>query len=55
MKIKYLFELVQYFVITEIISGIELIIWFQFRDFFISLMYLENDVFNIGKGIIFAL
>lgn len=55
MKIRHLFELVQYFVITEIISGAELLIWFQFREFFVSLMTLENDVFGIRYGIIFAL
>ena len=55
MKIRYLFELIWYFIITEIISVIELIVWFIFKDFFISLMPLENDVFGVRYGIVFAL
>lgn len=55
VKILKLFNLITCLIKTEIISGVELIILFKFRDFFISLMNLENDVFGIKYGIAFAL
>lgn len=55
IKISKLFSLIIYFVKTEIISGIELIIWFGFRDLFTSLMNLENDFFGIRHGVLFVL
>lgn len=55
MKLYYLFKLIKYFVVTEIISGIEIVSWFQFRNFFISLMNLENDKLGIKYAIPFIL
>ena len=55
MRIKCLFQLVYYFIITEIVGGIELVIWFSFRDLFISFMNLENDVFGIKYIVPFIL
>jgi len=51
MSIKYLFQLIWYFIITEFVALIELAIWLQFKDFFISLMNLENDVFGIKYAV----
>ena len=51
MKIRYLFQLIGYFIITEMVSAIELILWLQFREFFVSLMSLENDVFGIRYAV----
>ncbi len=51
MKIKYLFQLIWYFIITEIVALIDLAVWLQFKDFFISLMNLENDVFGIKYAV----
>ena len=51
MKIKYLFQLIGYFIITEIVTIIELAVWLQFQDFFISLMNIENDVFGIQHAV----
>jgi hypothetical protein len=51
MKIKYLFQLIWYFIITEIVAVIDLAVWLQFKDFFISLMNLENDVFGIKYAV----
>ena len=55
MKLKYLFQIIRYFVITEIIAIVDLAIWLQFRDFFVSLMNLENDVFGIKYAVPFLL
>ena len=55
MKIKYLIQLIRYFIITEIISGIELIVLLHFKEFFISLINLENDVLGIRYIIPFLL
>jgi len=55
IKIKYLLHLIWYFIVTEIISGVELVIWLQFNDFFQSLKYLENDVFGIRYMLPFTL
>ena len=55
MRVKYLSQLIWYFIITEIISVIELVVWLQFKDFFISLINLENDVFGIRYAISFVL
>jgi len=33
------------------VALIELAIWLQFKDFFISLMNLENDVFGIKYAV----
>ena len=51
MKIKYLFQLIWYFIITEIIGTIDLVVWLQFKDFFVGLMNLENDVFGIKYAV----
>ena len=51
MQIKYLFQLIWYFIITEIVAIIDLAVWLQFKDFFISLMNLENDVFGIKYAV----
>lgn len=51
MRIKYLFQLIGYFIITEIVALIDLAVWLQFKDFFISLMNLENDVFGIKYAV----
>ena len=51
MRIKYLFQLIWYFIITELITIIDLAVWLQFKDFFISLMNLENDVFGIKYAV----
>jgi len=40
-----------YFIITEIVAVIDLAVWLQFKDFFISLMNLENDVFGIKYAV----
>ena len=39
--------MIWYFIITEIVAIIDLAVWLQFKDFFISLMNLENDVLGI--------
>lgn len=51
MQIQYLFQLIGYFIITEIVALIDLAVWLQFKDFFISLMNLENDVFGIKYAV----
>jgi hypothetical protein len=51
MQIKYLFQLIWYFIITEIIAIIELTVWLQFKEFFIGMMNIENDVFGIKYAI----
>ena len=51
MRIRYLFQLMWYFIITEIIGIIDLAIWLQFKDFFVGLMNLENDVFGIKYAV----
>ena len=51
MRIKYLFQLIWYFIITEIIGTIDLVVWLQFKDFFVGLMNLENDVFGIKYAV----
>ena len=51
MKLVYLFQIIWYFIITEIIAIIELAVWLQFKDFFISLVNLENDVFGIKYAV----
>ena len=51
MQIKYLFQLIWYFIITEIVALMDFAVWFQFKDFFISLMNLENDVFGIKYAV----
>ncbi|MBS3149683.1 hypothetical protein J4455_03240 [Candidatus Woesearchaeota archaeon] len=51
MRFKYLFQVIWYFIITEIITIIDLAVWLQFKDFFISLIHLENDVFGIKYAI----
>jgi len=51
MQIKYLFQLIWYFIITEIVALIDLAVWLQFKDFFIGLMNLENDVFGIKYAV----
>ena len=51
MQIKYLFQLIWYFIITEIVAIIDLAVWLQFKDFFISLMNLENDVFGMKYAV----
>lgn len=55
MRINYLFQLMYYFIITEIIGVVELAIWLLFRDFFRSLMNLENDIFGIKYAVPFIL
>ncbi len=47
MRVKYLLQLFWYFIVTEIVSGIELAIWLRFRESFLNLMNLENDVFGV--------
>ena len=47
--------MIWYFIITELITIIDLAVWLQFKDFFISLMNLENDVFGIKYAIPFLL
>ena len=51
MQIKYLFQLIWYFIITELVALIDLAVWLQFKDFFIGLMNLENDVFGIKYAV----
>ena len=51
MRFKYLFQVIWYFIITEIITIIDLAVWLQFKDFFISLIHLENDVFGIKYAV----
>ena len=51
MQIKYLFQFLWYFIITEIVALIDLAVWLQFKDFFIGLMNLENDVFGIKYAV----
>jgi len=51
MRFKYIFQLIGYFIITELIAIIDLAVWLQFKDFFISLMNLENDVFGIKYAV----
>ena len=43
--------MIWYFIITEFVALIELAIWLQFKDFFISLMNLKNDVFGIKYAV----
>jgi len=51
MRFKYIFQLIWYFIVTEIIAVIDLTVWLQFKGFFISLMNLENDVFGIKYAV----
>jgi len=51
MRFKYIFQLIWYFIITELIAIIDLAVWLQFKDFFISLMNIENDVFGIKYAV----
>jgi hypothetical protein len=51
MQIKYLFQLIWYFIITEIVALIDLAVWLQFKDFFIGLMNLENDILGIKYAV----
>ena len=53
VKIEYLLKLLKYFIITEIVSGVELIILIFCRDFFLSLMKIENDVLGLRHAIVF--
>ncbi|MBS3132025.1 hypothetical protein J4212_06330 [Candidatus Woesearchaeota archaeon] len=40
---------------TEIVTGIEVVILFKFRDFFIGLMNIENDRLGIKYAIVLGL
>jgi len=51
MQIKYLFQLIWYFIVTELIAIVDLAVWLQFKGFFVGLMNLENDVFGIKYAV----
>ena len=47
-------KLLRYFIKTEIVGFIELLLWIKFHNLLLHYMIPENDIFSIGLAIAFA-